>query len=193
MSLSIHHRADSLQTWERHGARDEARPILGSVPERGNRLLADRPALDAKPHPLSALDVLSQLVVEPVLPEAINGREATSLRRLLTVAVPIWIIKANAGCRRDDGLLLAWRNQADLALCRAEELVFGRRTRAEADRLLTDFARGMAAKAFQPGGVALGDVVFCALHAPSGTNRATTGPRCPRCPTTQQFPSGARR
>lgn len=173
--------------------------VYESRQHQGEFSLHWRPLLDAldgdgasaEPGLLAALDFLSQLALgPPPIADAVASSDQTALSKCLTVAVPLWISKANTGVQPDDGLLMAWRNRAGVALQRADDMVFGSKRRAEAATLLVDLARGIAALAYRSGGVAFAGMIFCAEHSPGGAIATDETGRCGLCRDTERSKLG---
>ncbi len=166
----------------------EARQPHGDSSVHWRRLLdaLDGDSASAGPGLLAALDLLSRSILGPPIADTVASSDQAPLSKSLTVAVPLWISKANTGIQPDDGLLMAWRNRASVALQRADDMVFGSKRRAEAATLLVDLARGIAALAYRPGGVAFAGMIFCAEHSPGGTIATDETGRCGRCRDTER-------
>jgi hypothetical protein len=170
------------------GSGYEARQLHGDSSAHWRRLFdaLDGDGASVGPSLLAALDLLSQSILGPPIADSVASSDQAPLSQCLTVAVPLWISKANTGIQPDDSLLMAWRNRASVALQRADDMVFGSKRRAEAATLLIDLARGIAALAYRPGGVAFAGMVFCAEHSPAGTIATDETGRCGLCRDTER-------
>jgi hypothetical protein len=117
---------------------------------------------------------------------------------VLRVAVPLRIDEAN---RKSPALrthmLHAWRvNAVDAVAYRGDQLLFASKPHKGEGGTADTFnhlARGLAALAFQPGGVRFGGLIWCARHAPAGA--VSDQHACGRCgdeeprPTTRPRPA----
>jgi hypothetical protein len=161
----------------------EGRRFEGDVSVHWRRLLdaLDGDGASVEPGLLAALEFLSQLTLGPPIADAVASSDQAALSKCLSVEVPLWISKANTGIQPDDGLLMAWRNRAGVALQRADDMVFGSKRRAEAATLLVDLARGIAALAYRSGGVAFAGMIFCAEHSPDGAIATDDTGQCGLC------------